>query len=512
MAGITFAAIDIGSYNISMEIFEILKNGIKPLTSVRSRLELGSDTFNLKKITVEKLNSLLEILTDYKRIMAEFGVTDYRACAKSALREAKNRAVVIESVYQNVGIQIDVISNSEQRFLGYKAVASKGTEFKKYIETGTAIVDLGGGSVQISLFDKDSLVSTQNVKIGSVRMKENLAMIERFSRNYADLVEEYISRDLKGYKAMYLKERKIDNVIIIGDYFTNLIFQNKNDASKIETREEFKDWYDHVMKKSSADLAKEMGVGPEMAAMVIPTAVLYKRLIEELGASTIWLPGIQLTDGIVYDYADRNKLIRSTHNFDKDILVAARNIARRYVADEEHTDYLIKMSDAFFNALKKDHGFNERDHLVLMVSCILNDCGRYVSMRRSEDCAYEIVMATEIIGLSDMERTMIAHIVRASRMEFDYEAVYEEREIPEYKVLKIAKLTAILRLADALDQSRKQKAESISISIKKRELTVTIDSKDDFTLEKGFFERKSDFFEEVYCLETSLKMKGRKGK
>lgn len=512
MAGVTFAAIDIGSYNVSMEIFEIQRNHIKTLNSIRSRLELGSDTFNLKKISLEKLSSLLNILKDYKNMMAEYQVTSYRACAKSALREAGNRSMVLAAVFQATGIRIDILSNSEQRFLGYKAIASRGDEFKKFIEKGTAIIDLGGGSVQISLFDRQALLSTQNIKLGSVRMRENLAIMERFSHNYEELVEEYMEKDLESFKTMYLQDHKIENVILVGDFFTNLVFENKTDTNKIETREEFRKWYDRIIRKSPYDLSREFSIGIEMAAMIIPSAILYKRILEELGTATIWLPGIQLTDGIAYDYADRHRLIRTGHDFEKDILMAAFQIAARYDGNRKHTEHLLKMAEKIFNAVKREHGLDERDWLLLEVACILHDCGRYVSMRRSADCAYEIVMATEIIGLSDTERAMIANIVKYHNLDFDYEEIGTDRKIPEEKILIIAKLTAILRLANTLDQSYRQKTENVEASLKNNHLILTVDCKEDFTLERGFFERKKAFFQEVYCLEVTFKQKGRKGK
>ena len=108
MAVTTFAAIDIGSYNVSMEIFELTKkSGLRSLTRVRQGLELGSDTFALRKISMERLEELTKILLDYRRIMKEYGVSGYRACAKSAFREAGNRYLAVDHIKRAAGIEID---------------------------------------------------------------------------------------------------------------------------------------------------------------------------------------------------------------------------------------------------------------------------------------------------------------------------------------------------------------------------------------------------------------------
>ena len=99
----------------------------------------------------------------------------YRAVASSALREAQNSLFIIGKIRQLTGLEVTILSNSEQRFLGYKALATMETDFNKIIEKGTAIIDLDGGSTQVSLFDKDALVTTQNLRMGSVRIRERLS-------------------------------------------------------------------------------------------------------------------------------------------------------------------------------------------------------------------------------------------------------------------------------------------------------------------------------------------------
>ncbi len=512
MAVITFAAIDIGSYNVSIEIFELSKkNGLKSLNRVRTSLELGADTFALKKISMERLQELTKILNGYQEIMKEYGVSAYRACAKSAIREAKNRHLVVDHIYRSTGIRIDVLSNSVQRFLGYKSIASRGEEFKKVIEKGTAIVDVGGGSVQISLFDKDSLVSTQNIEIGSLRIRERLAAFERDSIHYDMLISQLIHKDISNFKRMYLKNREIDNMILVGDYFTNLIFQNQNDQNKFESKDEFMQWYDAVIKSSPRSIAEELNIATEMATVLVPTAVVYKTLIEELDAKTIWLPGIQLTDGIAYDYGERQKLIRSNHDFEQDILNAAKNIAKRYAGNKQHNEWLLEAACRIFDVVKKDSRLGPREKLLLKVACHLHDCGKYISLTNVADCSYNIIMSTEIIGLSDRERMIIANVVKYNTQELTYyHEIGSDNTIELADYLLITRLVAILRLANCLDQSYLQKADALTASKKDQKLIITISTGENYTLEQGIFRENLDFFEEIFDLSPVLKMKGKR--
>ena len=510
MSVTTFAAIDIGSYNVSMEIFELTKkNGLRSLTRVRQGLELGRDTFALRRITMERLEELTRILLDYKQMMKEYAVSGYRACAKSAFREAGNRYLALDHIYRATGIKIDVLSNSEQRFLGYKSIASRGEEFEKFILKGTAIVDVGGGSIQISLFDKDSLVATQNILLGSLRVRERLSAFERETVHYDVLVEQLIHRDITNFRRMYLKNRKIENIILVGDYFTNLIFQNQSDLNMTESRETFMKWYEHVVSSSPKDVADELGISSEMSTVLIPMAVLYRTLIDELSVQTIWLPGIQLTDGIAYDYAEKKKIIRPNHDFDHDILMAAKNMARRYAGNKTHNEVLVNAADTIFGTVKKYAGLDARANLLLKVACYLHDCGKYISLVDVAECSYKIVISTEIIGLSERERRIIANIVRYNTLELpDYQVLRQTEMLNNEDYMLIAQLTAILRIANSLDISYLQKMETLTAAKKDQELILTVSTKEDYTLERGMFRSNVDFFEEIFNLKPVLRMKG----
>lgn len=148
MAVMTFAAIDIGSYEVSMKIFEMSKRiGFRELNDVRYSLEIGKGVYSDGKIDSEMLNVLCEVLNDFKRLMQDFGVEEYRACGTSAFRELVNPLLIIEQIYQRTGMKIEILSSAEQHFLGYKSIAAIEKGFKKMIQKGTAILDVGGGAV-----------------------------------------------------------------------------------------------------------------------------------------------------------------------------------------------------------------------------------------------------------------------------------------------------------------------------------------------------------------------------
>ena len=218
----TFAAINVGSYEQSLKIYTITKNsGIREVDWIRNRLDLGG-TFATGKLSHEVMDELCAVLRNFVSIMEGYRVDDYRACATSAIRETKNTAIVLDQIMQRTGVKLDVLSNSEQRFLDYKSIASRGG-FEKIIEKGTLVLDIGGGSIQMSLFDKDKLSATQNMRLGVLRLQEKMSRLNVRPSENGPLLEELLEAQLSVFRKMYLKDRVIENIIVVDDYISALI-------------------------------------------------------------------------------------------------------------------------------------------------------------------------------------------------------------------------------------------------------------------------------------------------
>ncbi len=504
----TFAAVDIGSYEVSMKIFQLgKKNGLEELTHVRSRLELGKSAYSVKRLDMDQVDELCGILTDFKRIMKEFGAADYRVCGTSAFRELENPVMVLEQIYRRTGFRVEILSNAEQHFLGYKSIAANESGFKLMIQKGTAILDLGGGSTQVSLFDKDALVTTQCLKIGSLRIRERLKRLEQTtSLQYDQLVEEFIRNDLTAFQRLYLKDREIKNVILMGDLLTDTIF-HEDMTDHIITRTEFMARYENAVNRTEEELAEAMQIDVEYASLVLPTMIIFKNFLDIFNAESVWAPGSSLLDGIAYDFGEKKNIIKSVHNFENDILVASRNIAKRYSSGKNHIQGTTSLALAIFDSTKKIHGMGSRERLLLQIAVQLHDCGKYISMQDVAECSYRIIMATEIIGLSTEERHIIACAVRYNTTRLMKYGDIPEEGLDRVQYLLVAKFTAILRLANSMDRSHYQKVESLKAVLKGRELQLVVDSSMDLSLELGLLKDKVEFFESVFGIRLVLRRK-----
>lgn len=499
----TFAAIDVGSYEVGMKIFELSsKHGMRQIDFIRHRIELGKDTYVLGKIGCDLTEQLCNVLSDFTKVMESYQVEAYRACATSAVREAKNTIMLLDQIRIRTGLKVEVLSNSEQRFLRYKSIAYKVNHFEKIIKTGTAILDVGGGSTQFSLYDNEKLIVTQNIRLGSLRIREKLAGLQKYTTNIPLLIEELIDSDIYNLSVQYIKNYTIKNIIAVGDY----INYTKTDNRAYVTREKFISSCEKLFSLSSDEISAKLGISSEEATLLIPSLIIYKSIMEKTEAEFIWNPGVKLSDGIAYDYAENNKLIKVKHNFEHDIVAAARNIGKRYLNNIDHTSILEEIALKIFDSTEKIHGMGKRERLLLQIAVILHDCGKYISLSAVAECSYNIIMSTEIIGLSHLEREIIANVVKFNTTEFAYYDTLAGKFDKQSYIL-LEKITAILRVANALDRSHRQKFKKLKIELKEKELILLVDTIDNILLEKGLFKEKAEFFEEVFSVKPVIKQK-----
>lgn len=507
MAVQIFAAIYIGSYELNLKIFELSpKKKMRAIDDVRSRIELGKEVYRKGTIGYELVEEICQVLQEFSGIMKSYRVEYYEVYASAVFRDAANELFVVDQVFLRTGFQIKVISNSEYRFIGYKSVAGR-EQFEKMIKSSTAVVDIGGSGIQITLFSQGKLMTTQHIEIGTVRLQGLLMDNSHTFAQYQKEIEEFINKKTDFFRSLYLKD-EVEYVIFLNDYCMDLIqkVEKNHQEENVVRSEKFVKYIEKLQKRTIGELCKELNLSNDSDPLIIPSIILFKTMVQNLSGKNVWVPGVNISDGIAYDIAQRNGWIKTSHDFDEDILSAAQNLSWHYDSYSPHIEALNKLSVKIFDTMKKVHGLGKRQRLLLQVATMLHDCGKYVSFSNSSRSGYDIIMASEIIGLTHLEREIVASTVLYNVQPLDpYEELSGRMDKESYLV--VAKLSAILRVANALDQSHKQKFENIRITIRERELVITVEAFSDISLEQSLFYSTTSYFENVFSMKPVLKAK-----
>ena len=510
MAVKLFASIMIGSTETEMKLYEVsARKGFHMFDCLSCRIDLGNDAYERDTLSIAKMERLIETLTEYRQIMEGYHVDAYRMVGTSALREIRTAVITKDYIEQRTGLELTVLSNSEQRFLDYKSIASQTESFESVIKKGTAIVNIGGSSLQISVFDKDKLITTQNVRIGRITTRNRLYPVAKNNEHFEQLLKELLAHEIAGFGKLYQKDRQIRTLIATNKEL-QLLFRSlyPRRESLIITKQEMLEARDRFVPMNPEELGKECRIPTEFAMFVSPALIICLYLLEHFDSESVWVPEISIGDGLAYDYAVENKAVLNPHAFDEDIIAASRSIAKRYKSNQAHIRNVEYLSLTIFDKTKKLHKLGARERLFLQISAILHNCGKYISLTDVSDCAYNILMATEIIGLSHAERQIVANIVRFNTASFHYyDNLVAVTSVSREEYLIIAKLTAILRAANALDRAHRQNIKDINVTLKNDELVLSTTSNEDLTLERATLEEEDSLFEEVFHMKPVLRQK-----
>ncbi len=504
------AVIDMGSLSLRMKIFELGDKSMpKEIESVRKYLSIVSKAYTEGVISQPQSAELIEILEGFAQKIKEYKIKDVVCVATSAFREASNRAMVIEQIRVRTGIKVQVLDNARERYFHNLAVKESQPGFMNLVSSGTMVLDIGSGSMQATLYDKSELIFSQNTMLGSLRISELLSDLAKQTTHYTEVLEEYVSQDLAEYHAIEPKNIKYKNLIVFGSdigFIKALAGESPREYCHL-SKEQFDDIVNALLHTSPEALARKLDITPATAPLLLPTALMVKKMLDYTGIEGVHMPDASLTEGVMYDYAWTHKHYDLVADPNSDIVSAARHVAKRYKSEKKHITFVESAAMTIFDATRKIHGMNNRERTLLRVAAICHEVGKFINISNPSPSTYSIIDRTELIGISEKERKITALV---GRFYVDPGFYLDERykDISTEDQVLVSKLTAILRLADALDASHKQKLHEITVSLSPDGvMTISGDTNYDMTYDKWFFENHTDLFTQFFSVKALLKVR-----
>ncbi len=506
------AVIDVGSNALRMIIAEIKSTGKSViLENVKKSVRIGRDTFASGRISIPTIHDTCEILNNFVKLMKDYRVKYYEAVATSGIREAKNRNYILEQIRVTTGLEVRIINNAEERFFTYKGIREHVTESPVIRQEGVFIIDIGSGGVEISLYHHGSLHFTEYLKVGSLRLWENIGELEHKTLDFPKVMEEYIE------SRIYLLKRQIQslgirNFIGLGGELRNIyhICKGVKPIGKDKDVESVLviELYSKLMVMTVEQIMKEYHLEYEQARNLLPSVILLNSFLQAVSAETIITPLISLRHGVLADIIDRMYDTVRKADFINDIISSTRYMGKKFGIDEVHSARVEELALTIFDQIEDIHNLGERERLYLQIAAILHDTGKFIDHNFHAIYSGEIVRSQDIIGLSNRELRIISNIVRYHDEEEPQHFHDNYNSLDYQDQIMISKLVACLKLANTLDVSHKQKIENLKIVSQEGKLHFIVDKRDDLVLEKWFFDDRAKFFEEVLGWKPVLLYKG----
>lgn len=508
----TVAAIDVGSNFLRMMIAEISAAGrIDPLEDVWKPTQIGRDTFASGQIEIPSIQELCHTLKGFKQLMKDYGVKHYHAVGTSGIREAHNREYVLDQVLVRTGIKVEIINNAEERFYEYKALRDVLPYIPQKRQEGIMVVSIGMGGVEISTYAEGKLQVSEYVKVGSLRLREILADLERLTLDFPKVIEEFVESKVYLLDALNSHTR-IKNLIGLGGELSLIL---KLCQLHHLTREEsfiHRDVLEKIVRilhgLTTEQIISNYQLHRNEAEIIVPSAVIFRRFLRATQAEGIHVPKVSLRHGLLANMVDERFETQRKTDFLNDMISSARYLGRKFRYDEDHANQVEDISISIFEQSKRIHKLGDKEKLYLRLAAILHDIGKFINSNEHDLLSCNIIQYQEILGLSDRDLDLIATIARYHSEENPHGWHENYRSLDAADRIVVSKLAAILKLADALDISHKKRVESVEINTSGTDICFYIQAHGDILLESWDFANQAGFYEEVFGYKPILKRRG----
>jgi exopolyphosphatase / guanosine-5'-triphosphate,3'-diphosphate pyrophosphatase len=507
----TFAAIDIGSNSCRLKIAKVVAHQLKTQAEDREVTRLGASVFDSGLISPEAMAATLRALKRFQRAVQAHGVDQIRVVATSAMRDARNADAFKAWVKDETGWNLEVISGLEEGRLIHLGVTSG--------EPGAGgrvlLLDLGGGSCEITLSEHKHIKETMSLPLGAVRLTEQFLSTDPAPADGLAQMRQLIARELRRAHRR-IQPGRVPLVIATSGTAAAL---SEACASKPASQRAGKQAKalagDLVPAKAVRKLAGRLarmtlpereaipGIGPRRAEIIVAGTQVYAELLESFGLAGFRYSPLGLRDGILAQMLAAQDWRAKVHReFEHERWESVLATARRYGVDPRQAEPVRAHALQLFRELKSLHQLPPEYEAWLAAAAVLRDTGKFINHQGHHRHTQYIVSSSEIYGYTQLQRTVVSAIARYLGKSRPQPGDRALRNIPTEEHKNVLRAVVLLRLAEALNQDRASDVLRVAVKVyPKRAYLELKPGRTGAELELWSLRRESGYFREVFGRE-----------
>ncbi|MCQ2240943.1 HD domain-containing protein [Treponema sp.] len=505
------AVIEIGSTGIRLLVAQSTGKGNQKFTILDKSdnpVSLGRDVFTTGTISRETLMASLKILERYKEQLAAYDIPDGETTviATSAVREAANRDPFIDRVKVRTGWSVKVLDGIDENRLMYIAVAERLKDESAVVrQSNSIILDISGGATEMMVMEKGRIVGAHSIRLGTIIVEQMLHSMMGNMDDARRFIGEYI-RNTKKTLSSEMNLKKIQQFIVLGkdmQRIASIIGQSDSAYLWEIERAEFENFSDKVQNYTAEEVIEQFKVPYSEAITFQISLVAYKLFLSLTNVKKIIVADSTTQMGLLLS-RNINTNQEIIEDFNQQIAAGASSLLKKYQGDQHHAEYVRSTSLKIYDALEDELGLERHARILLEVSAILHDVGMFIRADDHNIHGKYIVKNSEIFGLNRDDKTIVATIIGYHKGTKQPMNDDEVKLLPRSTRMIILKLTAILRLADALDRTHKQALKEFKISKTADTFTIRTKGHHNLSMEKLVLDGKGSLFENVFGYKVVL--------
>ncbi len=490
------AAIDIGANAMRLHIAgPDRENGLKSIHYHREPVRLGHDAFTRGRLSEDTMAKALQAFETFRSILDRHPVHTIRATGTSALRDSINADELIRRIKDKTGIDIEIISGEEEARLIHLSVHHRVPDMKSM---KTLLIDIGGGSIEVTLAKRGDIIALESFRMGTVRLLELFRDTSgdserpKIMHEYIASMQQKVREEMAGTR-IGLCIGTGGSIEALGELGVSLL---GNDSNRRLNYQDIKKLLKHLQSMGYKDRINILGLRPDRADVIIPAAIALKSIIKLARPATLLIPSAGLADGVLLGLLQEQNIDNKA--LAHQAIAWAKSMARKYHADLDHARHVRILARKLFSQLKGIHQLNGRDLLLLQVSAIVHEIGITVRPNKHHRHAFYLINASPMVGLSASEKLLVAIVVRYHRKRTPDTRDEPFSELTEGEQKRACRLNVLLRLAIALDKERRGSVRAIHISQSDKISRLHMEGKGDLLLERWAVRKDIPWFETVF--------------
>jgi exopolyphosphatase/guanosine-5'-triphosphate,3'-diphosphate pyrophosphatase len=510
------AAIDIGTNSLHMIVVRVRPDlSFEVIDREKEMVRLGAGGLDGRALTAEAMHSALQVLSKFRRLADSHRVDEIIAVATSATREAENGSEFLQAIIAKTGIRARVISGTEEaRMIHQAAVYGVGLAGDVAI-----VIDIGGGSVEITRGSGPNMESGRSFKLGVIRLTERFIKSDPLAPRDERKLRRYIDGELGKYVSQLAREgfdrvigtsgtiQSLGAVALAERGSSSTILRNRRISAKLLRRAQ-----KQLVARDIQERLRVPGLEPRRADLAVAGSILLDAILRRLGATDITLCDLSLREGLILDYIGRHR---------KEIVQADRypDVRRRSVFElaercnywPEHAQQVARLAVALFDQTRIVHGLTDREREWLEYAALLHDIGVHISYERHHKHSYYLIKNGDLRGFDPEEVEVIGLVARYHRQATPKRQHEEYRNFGRKRRQTIRTLAAILRLAESLDRSHSQPVSGLELHDRGDDGLLQLRTSGDAELELWAATRHAAAFERLIGKPLRVEVGGNAG-
>ncbi len=499
----TLAAIDIGSNSCRLKIARVVQHSLRIVHEDREVTRLGTSVFESGLVSPDAMAATLRALKRFYRAVQQHGADQVRAVATAAMRDARNGRAFLAWVRDETGWEVEIISGLEEARLIHRGVVNN--------EPGTSgrclLIDVGGGSCEVSLSERKRLKETISLPLGAVRLTEEFLKSDPPVREEIARMKQFVSRELRK-ASRRVTPGEVQTVIATSGTAAALF-----EATRIMRKARAKDYVasardvrrlaDKLTKLKNEDRSAIPGIGPRRSEIVVAGAQVYSELLEHFALPGFRYSDMGLRDGVLAQMlAEQDPRTSAHQQYERDRWEAVLEICRRYGVDPRQAEPVRQHAAQLFNDMRAVHELPAEYHTWLEAAAMLRDIGKFMNYQGHHRHAQYIIANSEIFGFNATQRVItsaVARYIGKSRPEAEGRTM---RQVPPEEHEHVKRAVVLLRLAVALNQDRASDVLRVRVRVYPRQVMLEISpGRTGAELELWSLRKEAVYFREVFRRE-----------